>query len=327
MNEKLNITENNTELNALDEAKEQNEFSKEAEYQEFSQALADINAELIAEAEALGNAQLTEQSKVDKNEECLIDCGAKVEDSAVVDEAQGEKKNPCDEEKRPSIDEEKSRYKEYRLHKIFSKINYDLSSPSLKSSEIRDKINAGTVSAFNCYMLLTSKIKAVKRQLKDKADLGAVVGLGESTYLAKKWEIRQARWAGAKEIEYNVPLSAVKEGKKRILIKELCGLKRVAGAKVKFKIALDALAFDSTEFNFALSCAISAKPKAIVVKNYSAESFKYLLDVVKGCLGKYEIELSSRLNSSAEITSLMEIGVDRFNVENALELAELIKQE
>ena len=142
MNEKLNITENNTELNALDEAKEQNEFSKEAEYQEFSQALADINAELIAEAEALGNAQLTEQSKVDKNEECLIDCGAKVEDSAVVDEVQGEKKNPCDEEKCPSIDEEKSRYKEYRLQKIFSKINYDLSSPSLKSSEIKDKINA-----------------------------------------------------------------------------------------------------------------------------------------------------------------------------------------
>ena len=330
MNENTKLPLNEEEkVEAQPEVSEDIEVQKEAEYQEFMQTLADINAELLAEEEQKGLLNdnekdgLKEPAKTPVKEE-------KKEEFNKKEEPQNTK--PFKEEKKEEkthepTEEEKKQYKQYRLQKLFSKINYDLSSPCLTAVEIKDKINGSAQYKFNCYMLLTSKLKAIKNQLKAKVKLGAVIGMGESTYRARKCEVRQARWAKAKEIEYIVPISAVKENKKRALIKELNGLKKSAGSKIKFKIALDASTFNSIEFAFALECAVATKPKCIVVKNFNEEKSRYLLNVAKNCIGKCEIEVQTKLASSKEITKLSEIGVDYFSVENASGLAEIIKCE
>ena len=328
MNENSNVFTNEDNVNNQPQVQADNEFSKETEYQEFSQALADINAELLAEES--DDKQLSNQDNLINCEEQTENMKNQEEEKSDKDDCSkaGDKSSSDDaQDTHEPTEEEKKQYKAYRLQKIFSKINYDLSSPSLKASEIKEKINAGFAHGFNCYMLLTSKIKAVKKQLKIKPNLGAVIGVGESTYLARKCEVRQAKWAGVKEIEYIVPVSVVKEGKKRALIKELTGLKKTSGSKVKFKIALDPSVLNATEFTFALNCAIAVKPSGIVIKNFNSENSKRLLEVAKNCIGKYEIEVSSQLKSSSEINSLTEVGVDYFSVENALELAGAIKQE
>ncbi len=336
MNENTNLPLNEEEkIDVETEVNEDIEVQKEAEYQEFMQTLADINAELIAEEEQEGlldqdkKDDLKETSEIPSPEQ-TIEEPKKSEDPKKIEEPQKVepvKEGKKEEKPREPTEEEKKQYKEYRLKKLFSKINYNLSSPALTANEIKDKINGSVQYKFNCYMLLTSKLKAVKKQLKAKADLGAVIGIGESTYLARKWEVRQAKWAKVKEIEYIIPLTAVKENKKRPLIKELNGLRKIAGSKVKFKIALDASTFNSMEFTFALECAVATKPKCIVIKNFNGEKSRYLLNVAKNCIGKCEIEIQTNLASSKEITELSEIGVDYFSVENASGLAEIIKCE
>lgn len=324
MNDNLNLPLNEEEkIDAQPTVSEDIEVQKEAEYQEFMQTLADINAELLAEEEQ--NQKSEEQVEITEEPVNLIT--GEESKNEIAQEPKEEKELPQVEKQHEPTEEEKKQYKAYRLQKLFSKINCDLSSPSLTATEIKDKVSGGAQYGFNCFMMLTSKLKAVKKQLKAKAKLGAVIGLGESTYLARKWEVRQAKWAKVKEIEYIVPLTAVKENKKRPLIKELNGLKKVAGNKIKFKIAIDASAFNSLEFTFALECAVATKPKCIVIKNFKDEKSKYLLNVAKNCIGKCEIEIQTKLSSSKEITSFSEIGVDYFSVENALGLAELIKCE
>ncbi len=324
MNDNLNLPLNEEEkIDAQPTVSEDIEVQKEAEYQEFMQTLADINAELLAEEE---QNQKSEE-KVEITEEPVNLITGEESKNEIAQEPKEEKELPQEEKQHEPTEEEKKQYKAYRLQKLFSKINCDLSSPSLTATEIKDKVSCGAQYGFNCFMMLTSKLKAVKKQLKAKAKLGAVIGLGESTYLARKWEVRQAKWAKVKEIEYILPLTAVKENKKRPLIKELNGLKKVAGNKIKFKIAIDASAFNSLEFTFALECAVATKPRCIVIKNFKDEKSKYLLNVAKNCIGKCEIEIQTKLSSSKEITSFSEIGVDYFSVENALGLAELIKCE
>ena len=342
MNENTNLPLNEEEkIDVEPEVNEDIEVQKEAEYQEFMQTLADINAELLAEEEQEGlldqnkKEDLKEASEIPSPEPIIeepkqseeftkIEEPKKIKEPKKIEALKEDKK---EEKPHEPTEEEKKQYKEYRLKKLFSKINYDLSSPSLTANEIKDKINGSAQYKFNCHMLLTSKLKAVKKQLKAKVDLGAVIGIGESTYLARKWEVRQAKWAKVKEIEYIIPLTAVKENKKRPLIKELNGLRKIAGSKVKFKIALDASAFNSIEFAFALECAVATKPKCIVIKNFNGEKSRYLLNVAKNCIGKCEIEVQTKLASSKEITELSEIGVDYFSIENASGLAEIIKCE
>ena len=129
----------------------------------------------MAEAEDLGGDGERKDSEINEEETQSSDCEKQAEE---VEDLENEKSGEPTEE-------EKKQYKEYRLQKIFSKINCDLSSPCLKTSEIKEKINSSLSNGFNCYLLLTSKVKAVKKQLKVKPDLGAVIGIGESTYLAR----------------------------------------------------------------------------------------------------------------------------------------------
>ena len=65
MNENSNVFTNEDNVNNQPQVQADNEFSKETEYQEFSQALADINAELLAEES--DDKQLS-------NQDNLIDC-------------------------------------------------------------------------------------------------------------------------------------------------------------------------------------------------------------------------------------------------------------
>ena len=155
----------------------------------------------------------------------------------------------------------------------------------------------------------------------------AVIGLGESTALAKKWEIRQAKMLKVGEIQVIMPISIIKEGKKRLIQKEFIEYKKIVGDKINFTVAIDGENLTNDEFNMAVECAIVAKAKKIYLKNTQKLSQTKLLFAVKSCADKSMVQVDFALTSSEEIKRHNERGIDLFVVQNATELAENIKNE
>ncbi len=301
----------------------QTEVDRDEEYKEFKQTLEDVNAELLSEAE---NEPKTEEEGSDCEEKAPIVCPPEegsIEPEKCVEEGDKKEESKVESEGFASGEE----YKEYKLNKIYSKINYDLTSPLLTVSELKKRIQDAQKYNFNCFELLTSKIKDVKKGVKFNAPLCAVIGLGESTTLAKKWEIRQAKWQKVKEIEVQISLSSIKEGKKRALVKELSSLKKTAGKKISFKFSIDSTNLSNEEFNLALDSALGAKAQRIVLKNYTKINSAYILTAIKKCSGKCLLELHGEILSSKPITHYSEVGFDYFATSTAVALAESIKLE
>ena len=318
MAENITTKEIDSEINSNTEF---SEALKEKEYQEFKEVLEEINAELATEEEKSKTGKLlTEEEKKEQDIEKVEICNEK---SAGNQTYQALDKKQDEEIEDPAVADQ---YREYRINKIFSKINYNLTSPELTISMINERITDAIAYGFNCFMVSTRKIKGLKASCK-KAPLGAVLGFGESTLLARVWEIRQAKWAGVKEVEVIIPLSLIKEGKKRTLIKEIAKYKRVASSKAKLKIGIMAEKLNFQEFNFAVECALSAKVKAIVVHNSNNIAPNYLLSLAKQCVGKCEIEVDVVPSSANEFTEYKEKGIDFFLIKDAISLAERIKHQ
>ena len=317
----------NTKTNEIDsEVQNNTEFSeaqKDKEYQEFKEVLEEINAELAIEEEQTETSKpLTKEEKIEQNIEKLENCQVQVEDNQPNKEQ--EKKDGKEEKiEDPAVAEQ---YKEYRLQKIFSKINYNLTSPELTTSMLNERITDGLAYGFNCFMVLTRKIKGLKASCK-KAPLGAVIGFGESTLLARVWEIRQAKWAGAKEIEVIIPLSLIKEGKKRTLIKEITKYKKAVANKAKFKVGIIADKLSLQEFNFVVDCMLIAKVKRVVVHNSNNLAPNYLLSLAKQCIGKCEIEIDAEPSTVNQFAEYSEKGIDLFLINSAISVAETIKHQ
>lgn len=313
------IENNEVANNVGNTADENTQFSRENEYDEFRQALEVVNAEYLQEesesekGEKDGTQMIVAEEKPQENTDGDSDL-AKVEDS------EQEESNDSKEEQ-----EVQEQYKEYKVNKIYSKINYDLSSPELVISKLKTCIADGLKYNFNCFVVLTSKVKALKKHFKGDANFGVKIGLGESTLSARCCEIRQAKWLKVKEIEVIVPLSLIKEGKKRLLVKELTKCKRVAGKKAIFKASIDGALLTPEEFNFVVECAILAKVKRIVLLNFDKISSAYLLNLAKRCIGKCEIELDSDVTNLEKFREFTDRGVDYFLLKNAVAVAESVK--
>ncbi len=218
-------------------------------------------------------------------------------------------------------------YKQIKLQKIYNKIAYDLTDPTLTVASLKERILDANNYTFESYMLLTSKIKSLKKGIKDLRKVCAVIGLGESTALAKKWEIRQAKALKVSEIQVIMPLSIIKEGKKRLIEKEFAEYKKIVGEKIAFTVAIDANNLTNDEFNMAINCALQAKPKKIYLKNAIKLPKSKLLFAVKACAEKCKVQVDFIISKSEEIKRHAERGIDIFVVEKAIALAESIKHE
>ena len=139
----------NTKTNEIDsEVQNNTEFSeaqKDKEYQEFKEVLAEINAELAVEEQYKTDNPLTEEEKIEQNIEKIENNQEKSEDNQPNKEQ--EKKDGKEEKiEDPALAEQ---YKEYRLQKIFSKINYNLTSPEFTTSMLNERIADGLAYGFN----------------------------------------------------------------------------------------------------------------------------------------------------------------------------------
>ena len=218
-------------------------------------------------------------------------------------------------------------YKQIKLQKLYNKIAYDLTDPTLTTEILKERILDASNYTFESYMLLTSKIKGLKKSVKDLRKVCAVIGLGESTALAKKWEIRQAKALKVSEIQVIMPLSIIKEGKKRLIEKEFLEYRKMIGEKIAFTVAIDANHLTNEEFSMALACALQAKPKKIFIKNAIKLSKSKLLFTVKSCAEKCKVQVDFIISKSEEIKRHAERGIDVFVVEKAIALAESRKHE
>lgn len=314
---------------------EQVEFDKDAEYQEFLEALEEVNNEFLSESQEDEQPVQEESDKVDVSNsepEQGLEGG---ENESAQQQSDFVENAPVESAQQQSEDgefcENGKQYKEYKVNKILSKVNCDLSNPELKIEDIKGRILDGLNYNFNSYAVLTAKLKKLNKALKSKdkkpVPICAVIGAVESPLSAKKSEIREAKWQKASQIEMQISTCQIKEDKKNALVKELSALRKLAGSKVLFKCAIDVSKLTEEEFDFALACAISAKVQCITLKNFEKANSPTLLKFVKKCSGVCLIELSGEITCLKPITYYGEIGVDYFRVVNAVALAEKIKIE
>lgn len=285
-------------------------IDKDKEYHEFLQVIDEINAEL----------------KEELNEENLTENKGEPEDKTLAKENSTTKNSEDESEKTGEDSAMNEEYKKIRLGKICSKINYDLSSPTLTVNEIKERILSSINFNFNRYAMLTSKIKGVKKLFKEVLPICAVIGLGESTLGAKLYEIKEAKKLKVSEIELLIPLSVIKENKKKALVKELVKCRKQAG-KINFKIAIDCKSLTVSEFNFALGCAVESKPYAVCLKNYSSATEGNLLTAIKQTLNKCELQIDGAISGLKDITLYEERGVDFFLLQNAVAIISAVKNE
>ena len=311
---KNNDLQNAKSVNEVD-AVVDGEAEREMEYAEFRQVLADINAELLSENDIQQSLEQSVEESVEKAvEDSSIESTAKNNELTVL--SNEEQNNAATEGlEDPAVAKQ---YKEYRLNKICSKINYDLANPTLTTALLKQMIADALKYNLNAYMLLTSKVKGIKRYFKGKLPIGAVIGSSESTLLAKLVEIKQAKWQGVKEIELLIPLSLIKEGKKKAIIKQLSKCRKCAGKKIDFKVAIDGMVLTSDEYALAIECAIKSKAKRIVLKNCDMLGSIHLLTLAKSCARKCEIEVQGCLKTVNSFTEYTERGVDYFALNNPI---------
>lgn len=318
MNENLSFSNDENKLKNeeqnLNEGKDFTQVQKEEEYEEFAKALQDINQELALENE--------EQIKNDsqKNNNVLDVFAQKEENDCKSCEIKGDKSSPADNVN--------SQYQEYRYNKIFSKTDYDLTSPYLKVADIKNAILSSIEYNFNSFYTLTSKLKKVKKSVKFNLNYGVVIGQGESTLRAKIVEIWQAKLLKVKFIDLSLSLSLIKEGKKKQILKEINKCKKACGKKIYFTLVIDYQHLTVDEFNTFVDCALQAKVNCIYLKSQNQINPLYLLNVAKKCVNKCAVKINVGANTHKnEVKDFYDKGVDKLFVSNAIAFAESIKKQ
>ncbi|MBQ7407935.1 MAG: hypothetical protein IJW13_01495 [Clostridia bacterium] len=347
-------------LSEKKEGVEQNDtFSRESEMEDFAKTLSEINFELAKELEEENEDLLDDCSAeglgvekyliYDEKEEINIEkpqkkCNKKQTEQE--NKPNGEvKSQPKDLKKAVGNEvtkEEKittaksvannasaGEYIEYKITRFLSRINYDLANPTLTSAQIKSRMDDCSVYFFNSVMVLSSKLNSVKRAVKNSGNVCSVIGYntGEVSALAKRWEIRQAKWAKAKSVMIFTPLSCVCENKRRLLTRELKRLKKTCGKALKLWLAVDTATFSLEQFELFLRCAVEAKADAVCLYNDNGKGSNYAVKAAKMCAEKCEVYTYAKVNYSSQMTEYFNVGVSGFCVNNAVALAEQIKHE
>lgn len=220
---------------------------------------------------------------------------------------------------------------QFRLRKFAtfaSKIDLDCTMPNLSSSEIADRAEQAKLFGLASVCTLASRMRMFKKQSAEQVFCAVIAyPSGEMTEKSKICEIREAKSNGAKEIDVFFRISALKDEKRKNIIKSLKKYRFVIGKKNVFKLSIDSLLITNEEAEFIVEAATAAKVDYLVVRNCALNDERTKLFFSGLCAGKLKLEFSDCIINLSSAEKLSAIGTDKFLLHDALAVAATMRDE
>lgn len=222
----------------------------------------------------------------------------------------------------------KKQINEVKYAKMMSKIDFDLTRPTLSSADIKTQSGALAEFGFKSLCILASRMKLFKKKAKE-INFCAVIGYpsGEMTENSKACEIKEALRAGAKEVDVFFRTSSLKDDKQKNILRELKRYRSIIGKKRIFKLSFDCELVNSDEMRFIADIAFKAKADYLVVRNCLADKAKLQIAIAKTCANKCKVEYADNVTCLADMERLSDLGADRFLLTEAKEVAKKVREE
>lgn len=317
--------ENLTETKVGNEPAEASEESAEESVEEND--IAEADTEKIADEssdetieELFGN-----ESADDVNATVENVTGA---EDHVVFESQGEQDPPQPDTSENGNADLKEQYNLRKFATFASKIDLDCTMPNLSSSEIADSAEQAKLFGLASVCTLASRMRMFKKQSAEQVFCAVIAyPSGEMTERSKICEIREAKSNGAEEIDVFFRISALKDEKRKNIIKSLKKYRFVIGKKKVFKLSIDSLLITNEESEFIVEAATAAKVDYLVVRNCALGDERTKLFFSGLCAGKLKLEFSDCITNLSSAEKLSAIGTDKFLLRDALAVAATMRDE
>lgn len=221
-----------------------------------------------------------------------------------------------------------AQYKQIRFSNTAAKIDLDCTLPTITSSEILTKAEQAKKYGFASVCILASRMKIFKKQAKEQAFCAVIAyPSGEMTEKSKLCEIKEATSNGASEIDVFFRISALKDEKRKQIVRSLVKYGKAIGKKRVYKLSFDCGMASEEEARFIVSAAAQAKVDYLVIRNCAKHDVRTQLFYAGLCAGRCKLEFSDNASDLSSITRLSDIGTGRFLLTDAFEIADCIKQE
>lgn len=221
-----------------------------------------------------------------------------------------------------------AQYKQIRFSNTAAKIDLDCTLPTVTSSEILTKAEQAKKYGFASVCILASRMKIFKKQAKEQAFCAVIAyPSGEMTEKSKLCEIKEATSNGASEIDVFFRISALKDEKRKQIVRSLVKYGKAIGKKRVYKLSFDCGMASEEEARFIVSAAAQAKVDYLVIRNCAKNDVRTQLFYAGLCAGRCKLEFSDNASDLSSITRLSDIGTGRFLLTDAFEIADRIKQE
>ena len=270
----------------------------------------------LAEKEPFGKEEFTESKNVTASEK-----PAEVEQENVQPHVQTSADAYCS-------DDLKEQFRLRKFATFASKIDLDCTMPNLSSSEIADRAEQAKLFGLASVCTLASRMRMFKKQSAEQVFCAVIAyPSGEMTEKSKICEIREAKSNGAKEIDVFFRISALKDEKRKNIIKSLKKYRFVIGKKNVFKLSIDSLLITDEEAEFIVEAATAAKVDYLVVRNCALNDERTKLFFSGLCAGKLKLEFSDCITDLSSAEKLSAIGTDKFLLHDALAVAAIMRDE
>ena len=290
----------------------------------------DSDAIEVAEISGDGEASGAESELSDKSTDlCTDEENPETTGELKAAESESETEGKSVTEADSSPDEKlEEQFKQVMFSNLVSKIDYDCTLPTITSAEIADEAAKAVEFGFGSVCILSSRMKTFKKQSKTQRFCAVIAyPSGEMTEKSKICEIKEATFGGAAEIDVFFRISALKDEKRRLIVRSLVKYGKVIGRKRIYKLSIDSTMVSKEEAQFIVQAAAEAKVDYLVVRNCDFSDTRTQLFYAKLCAGKCKLEFAHNVNDLSSMTKLTDIGTERFLLSNASEVALRLREE
>ena len=290
----------------------------------------DSDAIEVAEISGDGEASGAESELSDKSTDlCTDEENPETTGELKAAESESETEGKSVTEADSSPDEKlEEQFKQVMFSNLVSKIDYDCTLPTITSAEIADEAAKAVEFGFGSVCILASRMKTFKKQSKTQRFCAVIAyPSGEMTEKSKICEIKEATFGGAAEIDVFFRISALKDEKRRLIVRSLVKYGKVIGRKRIYKLSIDSTMVSKEEAQFIVQAAAEAKVDYLVVRNCDFSDTRTQLFYAKLCAGKCKLEFAHNVNDLSSMTKLTDIGTERFLLSNASEVALRLREE
>ena len=219
-------------------------------------------------------------------------------------------------------------FNRYKVEKLFKKVVFDLTDPSLTVSDVQEKLSeAAAIGLKGVTVMPNALAVALKSGAGVKINVAVCAPYGAEVFRTKKYLVKKAAATAAAGIELTFDAFELSEKKKQLLIREYRQLKASARKKEftvnvnvslltheQMRTVIDVL-FESGIVNVKLTTG------ELSADNYSLSEF------VKLSEGQFTFTAAASEGNVSDVIGVFMLGAESVSCRNADELAKSFKEE